>query len=78
MTEFRAECREVFFRAGWKPFLHSLQGYDEESSLLFTMGFDGRTNRVGHLYFQVTEESISRATKLPREGERWHKHWFIP
>ena len=64
MTEFR-ECREVFFHAGWNPFLHSLQGYDEDISLLFTMGFDGRMARVGHLYFQVTEESIAHATKLP-------------
>ena len=41
------------------------------------MGFDGREERVGHLVFSVTEESISHATKLPREGERWHKHWFV-
>ena len=64
MTEFR-ECMEVFFQAGWNPFLHSLQGYNEEISLLFAMGFDGRMARVGHLSFQVIEESISRATKLP-------------
>ena len=41
------------------------------------MGFNGRKDRVGHLYFQVTEESISLATKLPWEGERWHKHWLV-
>ena len=77
MTEFR-ECREVFFQAEWNPFLHSLQGYDEEISLMFAMGFDGRMARAGHLYFQLTEELISHATKLPQEGERWHKHWFVP
>ena len=42
------------------------------------MGFDGREERVDHLVFQVTEELIARATKLPREGERWHRHWFVP
>ena len=77
MIEFR-ECREVFFRAGWNPLLHSQQGYYEEISLLFAMGFDGRTTRVGHVSFQVTEESIAHTTKLPREGEQWHKHWFVP
>ena len=77
MTEFR-ECREMFFRTKRNPFLHSLQGYYEENSFLFPMEFDGKTTRVGHLSFQVTEESISRATKLSREGERWHKHWLVP
>ena len=77
MTEFR-ECRELFFWASWNPFLHSLQGYDEEISFLFAMGFNGRTATTGHLSFQVTKESIAHPTKIPREGERWHKHWFIP
>ena len=77
MTEFR-ECREVFFHTGWNPFLHLLQGYDEEISLIFVIGCDGRMERVGHLSFQVMEESIVCATKLPREGEWWDKHWFVP
>ena len=34
--------------------------------------------RVGYLTFPVTKESIAVATKLPREGARWHKHMFIP
>ena len=59
-------------------FLHLLQGYDEEISLLFVMGFYGKKARVGHLVFLATEESITCATKLTREGDRWHKHWFVP
>ena len=42
------------------------------------MGFDGRMDRVGHISFQVTEESIAHTTKLPREGKQWNKHWFVP
>ena len=72
------ECREVFFHACWNLFLHLLQGYDEEISLLFAMGFDGKKARVGHLVFPVTEESIMLVTNIPREGMWWHKHWFVP
>ena len=72
MTEFK-ECWELFFHADWNPFLHLLQGYDEEISLLFAMGFDGRMAWVIHISFEVTEESITHATKLPREGEQWNK-----
>ena len=42
------------------------------------MGFDGKKERVAHLVFPVTEESIACTTKLPREADRWHKHWFVP
>ena len=71
-------CQDIFFQAGWNPFLHLLQGYDEEISLLFAEGFDGKMSRVGYLLFPVTEETIAVATKHPREGTRWHKHLFLP
>ena len=77
LPEFR-ECREVFFRAGWNPFLQLLQGYDEEISLIFAMGFNGKKARVVHLIFPVSEDSIACATKLLWEGDRCHKHWFVP
>ena len=72
------ECQEIFFRAGWNPFLHLLQGYDEDILLLFVKGFDGKMARVGYLTFMVTEETITVATKLPTEGTHWHKHLFLP
>ena len=77
ILEFQ-ECREILFQDGWNPFLHLLQGYDAKILLLFTMGFDGRMARVGHLTFLVTEDSITLVTKLPREGTQWPKHWFLP
>ena len=77
MLEFQ-ECREVFFRAGWNPFLHLLQGSNKEISLIFVKGFDGKMARVGHLLFPVTEGTIAVTTKLPTEGIHWHKHLFLP
>ena len=77
IPEFQ-ECREIFFRAGWNPFLHLLQGYDEEISLFFVKGFDNKVARVGYLTFPVTKESISIATNLSREGACWHTLLFLP
>ena len=59
-------------------FLHLLQGYDEEISLPFAMGFNGKKERVDHIVFPINEESITCTTKLPQEGDRWNKHWFVP
>jgi hypothetical protein len=65
-------CREVFF--GWGPFMSSLQGHDDDLSMQFVVGFDGKTTHVGSLTFEVTKESIVTATKLPRMGDRWFKN----
>jgi hypothetical protein len=73
-----AECREVFLRIGWGPFLACLQGHDDGVSLQFSLGFDGRMACMGSLAFLVSEETISSATKLPRVGDRWFKHHQFP
>jgi hypothetical protein len=69
-----AQCREVFLRVGWRPFLSNLQGHDDDLSMKFALGFDGKTTDVGYLTFEVSEESIATATKLPRMGDRWFKN----
>jgi hypothetical protein len=51
-----------------------LQGYDDDLSMQFSLGFDGKTTHVGSLSFEVSEESIAIATKLPRMGDRWFKN----
>ena len=40
----------------------------------FALGFDGKTTHVGYLSFEISEESIDAATKLPRMGDRWFKN----
>ena len=58
MPEFLA-CNELFIRAGWHPFLTTLQGHDDVVSLQFSLGFDGHTAKVGSMVFQVTEKSVA-------------------
>ena len=69
-----SQCREVFLCTGWGAFLSNLQGHDDALSMQFVIGFDGKTTCVGSLSFEVSEESVSAATKLPRIGYRWFKN----
>jgi hypothetical protein len=69
-----SQCRGVFLRTGWGPFVSHLQGYDDGISMQFSLSFDGKTARMGPLTFRVSEESIFAATKLPRVGDRWFKN----
>jgi hypothetical protein len=39
----------------------------------FSLDFDGKIAHVGSLSFEILEESIFVATKLPRMGDRWFK-----
>jgi hypothetical protein len=72
------ECREIFLRVGWGPFLACLQGHDDGISLKFTLGFDGRLACVGSLSFLVSEESIASAMKFPWVGDQWFKQHQFP
>jgi hypothetical protein len=51
-----------------------LQGHDDGISMQFSLSFDGKTSHVGSLTFEVSEESIVAATKLPRVEDRWFKN----
>jgi len=73
-----AVCREIFLRAGWGSFLACLQGHNDGVSLQFTLGFNGRMERMGSLAFLVSEESISSAMKLPQVGDHWFKNHQLP
>jgi hypothetical protein len=50
--------REVFLRVGWGQFLASLQGHDDDVSLQFSLGFDGKFSRVGSLVFQSQKSPL--------------------
>jgi hypothetical protein len=55
------------------PFLCKFWGYNDEVTLQFARGFDGKVARVGNIVMEVSEETLSYATGLPRIGERWFK-----
>jgi hypothetical protein len=40
----------------------------------FSLSFDGKTTWVGCLSFEVSEESIAAAMKIPRMGDGWFKN----
>jgi hypothetical protein len=63
IPEFAAR-REIFLCVGWGKFLASMQGHDNDVSVQFSLGFDGKISRVGSLVFLVSEESIVVSTKL--------------
>ena len=54
-----------------------MQGYDEDISVLFVRGFNGKMAKVGYIIFSITKETIGVATKLPREGTHSHKHFLL-
>jgi hypothetical protein len=68
----------VFEQAGWLGFLERFQGSDHDLALEFAQSFNGRQATVRRLNILVSEESISRITSLPLQGERWYKNFKIP
>jgi hypothetical protein len=49
-----SQCKELFLRTGWGAFLSSLQGHNDDLSMKFVVGFDGKKSHVGSLTFEVT------------------------
>jgi hypothetical protein len=69
--------RGVFVRR-LRAIFSNLHGHDDDLSMQFSLGFDGKKMNVGSLTFEVSEESIAAATKLPRMGDRWFKNHQLP
>jgi hypothetical protein len=58
---------------GWIPFIRKFDGYDITVSRQFALSFDGYRAKVGDVQLEVTEQSLSSATGLPVEGQKWSK-----
>ena len=65
--------REAFQRAGCINFCQKMHRGHLEVAIEFALNFDGNKTKVGRLEFEVSENSISVATKIPNNGEKWFK-----
>ena len=66
--EFNA-CKEIF-EGVWYQFFHEFQGHDDEITLKFAQGFDGKVMHIGNFVMVISEKTIARAIGLPHHGER--------
>jgi hypothetical protein len=62
---------------GWFNLLMKFSGFDYGVAKAFAESLGGQHVQMGNIRFNVTEEFISRATKLPTRGERWFKNQSI-
>jgi hypothetical protein len=61
-------AREMFRRVGCLSFCQKMQRGHSEVEKQFALNFDGKKTKVGDLEFEVTEASISVATRIPISG----------
>jgi hypothetical protein len=67
----------IFEQAGWLQFLEKFQGFDFDLTMEFAQSFDGKQATVRRLNILVSEESMSRITGLPLQGEKWYKNFKV-
>ena len=63
----------MFIAHGWLPFLDKFMGYDDNIALRFVGSYNGNYVKIGDKCFLVSEQTISQATGLAREGDCWFK-----
>ena len=71
------QVREILKKAKWLQFIQKFRGYHKEVTKAFTRSFNGLEVEIGDLKFAVNEASITSATELLQEGERWFKNKSI-
>jgi hypothetical protein len=65
--------RVSFEQAGCIRFCEKIQGYNAQLTKHFTLNFTGVSTTIAGITFQVSEETISAATEIPMQGEKWFK-----
>ena len=71
--ESHPEVCQMFKDAGCYRFCEKLQGYHQGIAEAFAKSFDGVKVKLGPLEMQIDEASVTVATEMPGEGERWFK-----
>jgi hypothetical protein len=64
-------------QSSWVKFIQSFEGFNLEVAQAFAKTFDGTRAKIGDIQLQVNEESITEATSLSQEGDRWFKNMKI-
>jgi hypothetical protein len=65
--------RVSFEQAGCIRFCEKVQGYNVQLTKQFSLNFTGVSATIAGITFQVSEETISAATEIPMQGEKWFK-----
>jgi hypothetical protein len=65
--------RVSFEQAGCMRFCERIQGYNVQLTKEFTLNFNGVNTIIAGVTFPVSEETISAATEIPIQGEKWFK-----
>jgi hypothetical protein len=67
------ESCALFKGVGCYRFCQKLQGYHQGVTKAFAKSFDGFEAQLGPILMKIDEASISTATEMPVEGEKWFK-----
>jgi hypothetical protein len=62
---------------GWLSFIRKFDGFNMVVARQFALSFDGGRAKVRDLQLEITEQSISLATGLPVNGEKWSKNYRV-
>jgi hypothetical protein len=61
----------------WLSFIRKFDGLNIVVARQFALSFDGGRAKVGDLQLEITEQSISLATGLPVNREKWSKNYRV-
>lgn len=68
------QVNDLLKKEKWLRFIQKFKGHNKEITKAFASSFNIKVVEIGDLKFTVTEASITAATDLPQEGERWFKN----
>lgn len=74
LVETNDQVRDHFAHAGWSECIRKFQGFDTEVTEQFILSLNGNTVTVKDFSFRISEDFISEAIGVPRQGEAWFKN----
>jgi len=54
-----------------------LDGHHVDVSYIFSLGYDGKSSKIGNLVIPAMARDISLVTRIPEEGGKWFKSAFL-